>query len=216
MHARGYGCDSERAVSLRPPPAVQSGRRSLALPTEVPRSCDRYRMTCQRTRTPLAQALLHQEIPGLRSRRRHSCTDHSVAHVCASASVPRSYRVSHMLGSGSPHPVLTPTPPVIQAVASLQSRDASRRCRQLPAKFVRCCSARPKAKPLVAPLDMAASGSSGGNAGALQLLPHPPSPVRRGALGCHTGTVSTTQGQLAADARWHYLPRYRGHAIGIA
>ena len=151
-------------------PGTVSGRRSLALPTEVPRSCDRYRMTCQRTRTPLAQALLHQEIPGLRSRRRHSCTDHSVAHVCASASVPRSYRVSHMLGSGSPHPVLTPTPPVIQAVASLQSRDASRRCRQLPAKFVRCCSARPKAKPLVAPLDMAASGSSGGNAGALQLL----------------------------------------------
>ena len=96
-------------------PGTVSGRRSLALPTEVPRSCDRYRMTCQRTRTPLAQALLHQEIPGLRSRRRHSCTDHSVAHVCASAIVPRSYRVSHMLGSGSPHPVLTPTPPVIPA-----------------------------------------------------------------------------------------------------
>ena len=110
-------------------PGTVSGRRSLALPTEVPRSCDRYRMTCQRTRTPLAQALLHQEIPGLRSRRRHSCTDHSVARVCASAIVPRSYRVSHMLGSGSPHPVLTPTPPVIPAVASLQSRDASRRCR---------------------------------------------------------------------------------------
>ena len=56
-------------------------------------------------------------------------------HTCESAIVPRSYRVSHMLGSGSPHPVLTPTPPVIQPVASLQSRDASRRCRQLPASL---------------------------------------------------------------------------------